>query len=259
PGTQILSVGPNGCNMRCRGCQNYSISQNRVPTDYYSPKQLVGLCKENKSPGVAFTYSEPLVWFEYLRDAAALAKEEGIYSVIVSNGFINPEPLEEVSSYLAAANIDLKSFKPEFYKDYCGATLHPILETCKYLKERVHLEITYLLIPGLNDTGEEIEALVNWIAENLGRDTPLHISAYFPHFEMTEPATPPHRMLFAKELAERELHYVYMGNVHGIGGSDTYCPECGNLLIERNGYSTGVIGLDGRRCGECSREIEVIV
>ncbi|MCP4229257.1 MAG: AmmeMemoRadiSam system radical SAM enzyme [bacterium] len=259
PGTQILSVGPNGCNMRCRGCQNYTISQGRVPTDCVSPERLIALCEENESPGIAFTYSEPLVWFEYLRDAASLAKENGLYSVIVSNGYINPDPLDAVSLYLAAANIDVKSFKPEFYRDYCGASLQPVLDACKYLKERIPLEITYLLIPGLNDTEEEIEALVNWITDELGRDTPLHISAYFPHFEMTEPATPPHRLLFAKELAERELYYVYMGNVQGIGGADTHCPECANLLIERSGYSTRVVGLDGSCCGECGREIEVVV
>jgi pyruvate formate lyase activating enzyme len=245
--------------MRCRGCQNYTISQERVHTDYISPERLIALCEENKSPGVAFTYSEPLVWFEYVRDAAAAAKDNEIYSVIVSNGYINSDPLDEVSLYLAAANIDVKSLKPEFYKDYCGAELRPVLRTCEYLKKQIHLEITYLLIPGLNDTGEDIESLVNWIAGNLGRDTPLHVSAYFPNYQMSEPATPPHRMLFAKELAERELYYVYLGNVSGIGGSDTYCPECANLLVERAGYSTRVVGLDGNRCGECGRDIEIVV
>jgi len=259
PGTQILSVGPNGCNMRCSGCQNYSMSQRRTATEYMPPDRLVDLCREKRSPGIAFTYSEPLVWFEYLRDAARVARDEGIYSVVVSNGYICPEPLVELTPYLAAANIDVKSFRPEFYKDYCGATLEPVLDTCKYLKTKVHLEITYLLIPGLNDTTEEIEELVNWIAENLGRDTPLHISAYFPHYEMTEPATPPHRILFAKELAERELLYVYVGNVSGIGGNDTICPECGNLLIVRSGYLTEITGLDGSRCSECGREIEIII
>jgi len=259
PGSQIFSIGPNGCNMRCRGCQNYSISQQRVPTEYISPGQLAGLCVEKKSDGIAFTYTEPLVWFEYLRDAARVANEEGLYSVIVSNGYICPEPLSELTPYLAAANIDIKSFRPEFYKDYCGATLQPVLNTCLYLKERIHLEITLLLIPGLNDSNEEIEALVNWIAGNLGRDTPLHISAYFPNYEMTEPATPPHSILKAKELAERELFYVYLGNVHGIGGSDTHCPECGNLLIERNGYSTKITGLTGKQCSDCGRETEIIM
>ncbi len=259
PGSQILSVGPNGCNMRCRGCQNFSISQKQTATEYIPPEQLVALCLERRSPGIAFTYTEPLVWFEYLRDSARTALEEGIYSVIVSNGYVNPDPLKELAPYLSAANIDIKSFRQDFYKNYCAAKLEPVLETSLYLKGLIHLEITYLLIPGLNDTTEEIEEFVDWIAENLGRDTPLHISAYFPHYEMTEPATPPHRILFAKELAERELYYVYVGNVQGIGGNDTTCPECGNLLIARSGYSTEITGLEGQKCNECGREIEIVV
>ena len=259
PGDDILSTGPNGCNLRCRGCQNYQISQDGAPTQYLSAEALAQLAVAQRSPGIAYTYTEPLVWLEYVRDASRAARDLGLYNVAVTNGYLEEAPAREIATFLDAANVDVKSLSDDFYRDYCGGSLEPVLRTCVIFKEHLHLEITNLLVTGLSDSEEAVEALVAWVVENLGRDTPVHFSRYFPHHKMDAPPTPTHHLLRAKEIADRDLYYVYLGNVGGIGGTDTRCPQCGNLLVERNGYRGVVIGLEGGKCNNCGRPSEIIL
>ena len=259
PGDDILSVGPNGCNLRCRGCQNYQISQDKVPTQYVAAEELVGLAQGRDSPGIAYTYTEPLVWLEYVRDACRAAAEKGLYNVAVTNGFLEEAPAREIAPLLGAANVDVKSLSEEFYRDYCGGELGPVLRTCEIFKRDLHLEVTNLLVTGLNDTEEAVTEFVHWVAEHLGRDTPVHFSRYFPHYEMDAPPTPPHHLLRAKEIADRDLFYVYLGNVAGVGGTDTSCPRCGNLLVERSGYRGVVVGLEDGKCSNCGRPSEIVI
>jgi pyruvate formate lyase activating enzyme len=259
PGDDVLSTGPNGCNLLCRGCQNYQISQEEIPTRYLSPQALAQLAAGQGSPGVAYTYTEPLVWFEYVRDASRAANAAGLYNVAVTNGYLEEAPAREAASFLDAANVDVKAMSEDFYRDYCGGELEPVLRTCEIFKKELHLEITNLLITDLNDREEDVEALVGWVVENLGRDTPVHFSRYFPHYKMDAPATPPHHILRAKEIADRELYYVFVGNIAGIGGTDTFCPQCGNLIVDRQGYRGRVVGLDDGKCNNCGRPSEIVL
>jgi pyruvate formate lyase activating enzyme len=259
PGDAILSTGPNGCNLRCRGCQNYQISQDRAVTHYLSPEALAQLAAAHDSPGIAYTYTEPLVWWEYVRDACQAAKGSGLYNVAVTNGYLEEKPTREIAPFLDAANVDLKSMSPKFYRDYCGGKLEPVLRTVAIFKEHLHLEITYLLVTDLNDGEEDVTAFAKWVVENLGPDTPVHFSRYFPHYEMEAPPTPTHHLLRAKEIADRDLYYVYLGNVAGIGGNNTHCPQCGNLIVNREGYRAEVVGLAEGKCNNCGRPSEIVL
>ncbi|MEE8641008.1 MAG: AmmeMemoRadiSam system radical SAM enzyme [bacterium] len=259
PGDYVLSTGPNGCNLRCRGCQNFQISQDKAATHYLSAEALAQLATAHDSPGIAYTYTEPLVWWEYVRDSCMAARDRGLYNVAVTNGFLEEEPAREIAAYLDAANVDVKSLSDEFYRDYCGGRLEPVLRTAAIFKEHLHLEITHLLVPDLNDGEDEVAAFVKWVIENLGRDTPVHFSRYFPHFKMDALPTPTHHLLRAKEIADRDLYYVYLGNVAGIGGTDTSCPQCGNLLVNRRGYRAEVVGIKDGKCNNCGRPSEIVL
>lgn len=259
PGDYVLSTGPNGCNLRCRGCQNYQISQDKAATHYLSAEALAQLAVAHESPGIAYTYTEPLVWWEYVRDSCRAARDRGLYNVAVTNGFLEEEPAREIAEHLDAANVDIKSLSDEFYRDYCGGKLEPVLRTAVIFKEKLHLEITHLLVTGLNDGEDDVAFFVKWVLDNLGRDTPVHFSRYFPHYEMDAPPTPTHHLLRAKEIAERDLYYVYLGNVAGIGGTDTNCPQCGNLLVDRKGYRAVVVGLEDGKCNNCGRPSEIVL
>lgn len=259
PGDRVLSLGPNGCNLRCRGCQNFQISQERTATEYVSPAALVQLARRHRTPGISYTYTEPLVWFEYLRDACRAARDAGLYNVAVTNGYLEEAPALEIAPLLDAANVDVKALSDDFYRKYCGGRLEPVLRTCKIFKKHLHVEITNLLVTGESDGEEDVTALVRWVADELGPETPLHFSRYFPQYQMDAPATPTHHLLRAKEIAERDLYYVYLGNVQGVGGADTMCPQCGNLIVERHGYQTAVVGLADGKCRQCGRPSEIVL
>jgi pyruvate formate lyase activating enzyme len=254
PGTEILSLGPNTCNLSCAFCQNYEISQYEVDTMYLSPMQLKERVNAMGIKQVAFTYTEPLMWFEYIMDCAPLFREENIRMVMVSNGFINPEPLQELLPHIDAWNIDLKSMDDEFYTKICGAHLQPVLETITAVAKTAHLEITNLLIPNQNDRSHQIERLVNWI-EKLNPEIPLHFSRYFPRYQMKEPSTPVSTLEKAYTIAIKKLHYVYIGNVDHHTSFDTKCWNCKSLLIERIGYTTKQKGLEGDKCRSCGTKI----
>ncbi len=258
PGTNILSTGPNSCNFQCKNCQNWTISQKKTETFYVSPEKLLETAKNHNSLGVAFTYTEPLMWFEYIMDCAPLLREAGLKSVLVSNGFINPEPLDELLPFIDAANIDLKSMRPEFYRKICKGKLEPVLDNLRTIaSSRTHLEITNLIIPGLNDSETDISDLVEFVA-SLSDMIPLHFSAYFPNYQMKTIATPPETLLRALEIARRRLKYVYLGNVALRDITNTRCPQCGLLLVRRSGYHTTIIGLEKGLCRQCGYDTGIV-
>jgi len=259
PGSYILSVAPNGCNFRCQWCQNWHISQDKVPTRYISPDILVTIALRERSVGIAFTYTEPLIWFEYIMDVAKVGRTRGLKMVAVSNGYINPEPLEELLPYIDAFNIDLKSMNPDVYRRFIGGKLEPVLETIKRASQKTLVEVTYLIIPTVNDSEEEIRKLVDFIAE-VNPKIPLHLSRYYPAYKFDVPPTPPKTLLDAYKIAREVLPYVYIGNLPIAGTENTYCPECGNLLVERQGFSATMPGItpDGK-CSKCGRPVDIIL
>ncbi|MFQ5645351.1 MAG: AmmeMemoRadiSam system radical SAM enzyme [bacterium] len=213
PGSSILSIGVSGCNLRCQFCQNWQLSQTPNPSRYISPEKLAALAGEHNSIGVAFTYSEPLIWYEYIRDCAPLLRRAGLKTVLVSNGFLNEEPFKKILPHIDAFNIDLKSIEGDFYKGWCGGRLEPVLENIRSVdRSDCHLELTNLIIPGLNDSDEQICALVDWVA-GLNPDIPVHFSRYHPDYQCTQPPTPAATMRRALSIAQGKLKYVYLGNM----------------------------------------------
>ncbi len=258
PGTDILSVATYGCNLLCPFCQNCEISQEVAPSRFVPAEELVRLARQSGGIGVAFTYTEPLVWFEYLMDACPQLRAAGLKNVLVTNGMVNPEPLAELLPLIDAMNVDLKSIRPEFYRDYIKGDLPTVLATIRAARAVCHLELTTLLIPGRNDSAEELAELVDFVSE-LGRDTVLHFSRYFPRHRADEPETPVKTMLLAAEIARRKLDYVYLGNVAaGPELRDTFCPQCGKVLVERAGYRGRVTGIADGRCVACGRAADVV-
>jgi pyruvate formate lyase activating enzyme len=266
PGRNILSVGTVGCNLHCRFCQNWEISQTSVK-DYpylknYTPEAIVGLATaEDENLGLAYTYNEPAVWYEFMQDIAVLANDAGMKNVMVSNGFINPEPLAELVPLMHAFSIDLKAFTETFYKHMTASSLAPVLETLKTIsKSGRHLEITNLLIPDQNDDEKDFRRMMEWIQGELGKDTVLHISRFFPTYKLTHNATPESLLIKFNDIAKEYLDYVYLGNINSQQGRDTHCPDCGHLLISRSGYQTKISGLGPDAiCAKCKATIPVVI
>lgn len=255
PGSDILSVGPNGCNLSCTWCQNWQISQDTVPTRTILPEELAEMVDALDGIGAAFTYAEPLIWFEYIIDAGRILHEKGLVNVFVSNGYINQEPLEEILKVADAFNIDLKSPDNECYKKYCGGSLFDVQRTIRMVYESgKHLEITHLIITGLGDDLKKIEQVVSWIAD-IDPTIPLHLSRYFPNNKYHEDPTSEHFMMEAFELAKSRLEWVYLGNIRSCFGQDSHCPTCSTPLVKRSGYYTEIVNLDGNRCGGCGRTL----
>ena len=256
PDSEILSLGTVGCNLSCKFCQNYSIAQEeKSQTKTLSPEEAVALADEKNSLGIAYTYSEPLVWYEYILATAKLARENNLQNVLVTNGMINSEPFNELIEVIDAMNIDLKAFSESFYQQLCGGMLEPVKQTIKAANKKLHLEITTLLIPGHNDSKETIEELTEWIAE-IDPEIPLHLSRYFPRYQLQEQITPVETLLKAKEIAEQKLDYVYLGNLNHQTARNTYCPNCNKLLINRD--LALEIKLKNNKCPECGKEIKII-
>ncbi|MBN2325177.1 MAG: AmmeMemoRadiSam system radical SAM enzyme [Spirochaetes bacterium] len=257
PGRSILSVGTVGCSFRCGFCQNYHISQDPGhPTEYKSPEDTVALARGNASLGIAYTYSEPMVWYEWVIDTCRLARKQSLKNVFVTNGFINPKPLHELLDYADAFNVDLKSFSDEFYKKHVGGRLDPVLETISEIskKEEIALEVTTLIIPGYNDSTDEMERLTDWLS-GLGPDIPYHLSAYYPMYKFTAPPTPVSTLRRLEEIAQKKLRYVYLGNVSGE--SNTRCPSCNALLVRRSGYRVQVENYENGRCASCGEPVPI--
>jgi len=257
PGSEILSTGPAGCNLSCRFCQNWTISQEDAPTRLVEPEALAGLALEDRSRGIAFTYSEPVIWFEYIAEVAPLVRARGGAVVMVSNGMVNPAPLEEYLGFTDAWNIDLKGWSKDFYTRLCGGSRDAVLSTISRVAESpAHLEITLLLIPGENDDPSEWGEMAAWIAAEAGPDVPLHISRYFPRYRMKNPPTPHETITRAVELFSSRLKYVYPGNL--AGESNTRCPACGSTAIRREGWSVDISGLRGGSCARCGEKLGIV-
>ena len=263
PGSSVMSFGTAGCNLSCKFCQNWDISKSReIDTlcDGAMPQQLVSAAKKYGCQSIAFTYNDPVVFMEYAMDVAQAAKEQQISSVAVTAGYICPDPRVEFYQYMDAANVDLKGFTEQFYHKICHGELAPVLDTLRYLKHetKVWFEITTLLIPGENDSDAELHQLSQWIAENLGLDVPLHFTAFHPDFKMLDTApTPLATLLRARNIAlSYGLEFVYCGNVHDQESDSTYCPQCHNLLIERDWYQLGRYELDDKgHCRYCNHQL----
>ncbi len=264
PGRPILSTAAPGCNLHCLFCQNWSISQEGGQrTHAMAPEELAALARREQAVGVAFTYSEPLVWFEFVRDASRAVAQAGLRNVLVSNGFLNAEPLAELLPTIHAANIDLKAMDDRFYRKICKARLAPVLAAIdQCLAGGVHVELTNLIIPGHNDQPEQLQRLIGFVADRQqrhGRAVPLHFSAYRPAWKMDAPATPRATLLRAHELARKDLDWVYLGNVPGHEGRDSHCPACGETVVERSGYAAQVRLADGARCPGCGTDLPFVV
>jgi pyruvate formate lyase activating enzyme len=260
PGHNILSIGSYGCNMRCDFCQNWHISQKSAES--FSPVTdpdiiVLEAVSSWKNIGLAFTYNEPVIWFEFMRDTALRIKEKGLYTVMVSNGFVNSDPLNEILGFIDAFNIDLKAFNESFYRKLTGADLEPVKNTLKQIaKAGKHLEITTLIIPGRNDSVQEMETESKWISEELGNETPFHLSRYFPMYQRNDPATPQETLKMLFETASRHLKYVYLGNTAGDTGQDTSCSKCGKVVTKRSGYDTKLMNLDSKgKCMSCGNPV----
>ena len=262
PGSDILSFGTAGCNLGCKFCQNWNMSKakmDEVNSLYASPEEVVGYAKKHNVPSIAFTYNDPIIFGEYVIDVSNLAKQENIKTVMVTNGYIDKQARKEVFANIDAANVDLKAFTEKFYHKLTYAHLQDVLDTLIWLKNDtdVWIEITTLLIPGENDSAEEIYNLCQWILENLGPDVPLHFSAFHPAFKMRDySATSPETLTMARDIAIKSgIKYCYTGNIYNPEGQTTFCPSCKALLIERDWHSTSGINLKSGSCPQCGEVI----
>ncbi len=267
PGSQSLSIATVGCNFSCANCQNWNISQGPKPNkpilgEDLTPGEIVRIAKENNLPSIAYTYTSPTIFSDYALDTMKLAKKQGIKNIWVSNGFWSKELFDLISPYLDAANIDLKGFSDEFYRKYCGGRLQPVLDTLKRIKKKkIWLEVTTLVIPTLSDSKEMFENIANFIKNELGAETPWHISQFsgliswkLQHL----PDTPVETLEMAFEIGKKAgLKYVYTGNVPGLSQENTYCPKCGILAIERIGYAIKRFDKNGK-CSKCKQDLNII-
>ncbi len=263
PGTSVLSFGTAGCNLACRFCQNWDISKSKETdrlSDSAAPDDIATAARELGCASVAFTYNDPVVFLEYAVDTAAACREAGVRTVAVSAGYANDAARRELYSAVDAANIDLKGFTEDFYRHVAAGALAPVLDTLEYIHHETDtwLEITTLLIPGLNDSDDELQALTTWVMEHLGPDVPLHFSAFHPDYRMRDiPATPPATLTRARHIGrENGLHHVYTGNVHDAAGDTTLCPSCGAAVVVRDWYELRSWGLTGDgRCRTCDTQL----
>jgi pyruvate formate lyase activating enzyme len=262
PGTNAFSVATAGCNVNCKFCQNWEISQSRpeqIPADYAPPQRVAALAKQYKCPTIAYTYSEPVIFSEYLMDTADAGHKAGIRSIVVSNGYIQEDALKQAYGKMDAVKIDLKAFTEKYYRDVVTGQLKPVLETLVTLRKMGKwTEIVYLVLPTLNDNDAEFRGLAKWIKANLGPDVPLHFTQFHPEYLLKNlPITPVPTLERAKAIADAEgLHYVYIGNVPGHPAQNTYCPQCHKLLVERAGFTANrvLIRKDGN-CPYCKHPI----
>ncbi|MHA1718693.1 MAG: AmmeMemoRadiSam system radical SAM enzyme [Promethearchaeota archaeon] len=282
PGSNVFSIATVGCSFRCKHCQNWNIGPAAYPNEdgtianifkkdesyaqpflltQLTPSEVVTRAKKANCKSIAYTYNEPTIWFEFIKDTALIAKEEGIKNILVTNGYSSMESNEEYINFIDAANIDIKGFNDSFYKKIVGVpSLQPVLDTAEFMKKNgVHIEITNLIIPNENDNLDDIRSMVKWIINHLGKDTPLHFSAYHPSYRLNNPRTPIKILNNAWKLAKDEgLNYVFMGNVLADEGGNTYCPQCKKILLERKGYHIINRNLTKENeCGYCGLKIPI--
>ncbi|MBW2408217.1 MAG: AmmeMemoRadiSam system radical SAM enzyme [Deltaproteobacteria bacterium] len=265
PGSRSYSMATVGCNLRCRFCQNADIAQ--LPTDrpgvilgdHCTPEEVVDAAESAGCQSISYTYTEPTVFFEFAHDTARIAHARGIRNVFVTNGYMTAEALNMIQPYLDGANVDLKAFTPSYYKDLCGAKLKPVQETLKLMISLgIFVEVTTLIVPGLNDDRQELESLARFIKNDLGPETPWHISRFHPTYKLTDRSSTPIKTLeMARDIGlKTELKYVYTGNVPGDSGENTFCSSCGQMVIERWGFQVRKLRMENGRCTQCNTAIE---
>jgi pyruvate formate lyase activating enzyme len=263
PGSSVLSFGTAGCNLACKFCQNWDMSKSRemdTLADRAMPERLAQVAADMSCKSIAFTYNDPIIFLEYAVDVAAACRARDIKTVAVTAGYVDPEPRREFFAAMDAANVDLKAFTDRFYYKICGGHLAPVLETLEYIRHETNtwLELTTLLIPGENDSDEELDQMTSWVVDHLGPDVPMHFTAFHPDWKMLDiPHTPASTLTRARRIAiDNGVRYAYTGNVHDAAGSSTYCHDCGELLIERDWYRLGRWGLDSQgRCAACGTRV----
>lgn len=272
PGSAILSFGSLGCNLACSFCQNWSISQVdaeimndkeiKIISQEMSPEKAVELAlkfKDRDNIGIAYTYNEPFIWYEFILDTAKIAKESGLKNILVTNGYVEEEPLRQILPYIDAMNVDVKSMKPEFYTRVCHGKLEYVLKTCEIAVKECFIEITNLVIPTLNDSREDFEKLTGWVAEKLGKGVPLHFSRYHPDFQMNISATPTQTLEMARDIAMKKLDYVYVGNVWNARWENTVCPGCKAEVIQRRGFDITEYNLTpDNKCNKCFTSVNIV-
>ncbi len=265
PGSRSFSIATVGCNFKCRFCQNADIAQmpsdrgGMVAGDAFTPRQVVTAARDQGCASIAYTYTEPTVFFEFACDTAQMAHQQALKNIFVTNGYMSPEALERISPWLDAANVDLKAFSDDFYRQQCGARLEPVKRTLRQMKKRsIWVEVTTLVIPGLNDDPAELARLAAFIAGDLGSETPWHVSRFHPTYQLTDrAATPVKTLLRAREIGVAAgLKYVYTGNIPGMGGEDTLCPGCGETVVARRGYRIADYHVQNGRCRHCATAID---
>jgi len=265
PGSFVYSLGTVGCNFRCKHCQNWNISQAIIDEAYtvdIPPEEAIEATKRYNCKSIAWTYNEPTIWLEYTLDCAELAHKDDIKTVYVTNGYMTEETLELLSPLLDAANIDLKGMSDKFYKTVCSAKLQPVLDNIQWMHDAgIHIEVTNLIIPGYNDSEDDIKALVRFMVEEVGVEVPLHFTRFYPYYKMQDVSpTPTETLLKARELAlEEGMRYVYVGNIPGLSEENTYCYNCGELLIRRYGFQINKMNLKKGRCPSCNAKIDIII
>ena len=257
PGSRILSIGTIGCNLGCKFCQNWHLSRGGAGTREIQPQEIITRSKEGGSVGIAYTYNEPFIWYEYVYDCCKLARSEGLQNVFVTNGTLNPEPFDEILPLIDALNMDLKG-DADFYTEMADSTIEPVLRNIRQAADRAHIEITNLLVPGKNDSIAQIQELVDFTA-SVNPKIPLHFSRYFPNYKLDTPQTDENVMVQAHRIASEKLEFVYIGNMLTEAGQDTVCPKCGHLCIRRTGYFTKVRGVDSKgHCSNCDYDLNIV-
>ncbi len=254
PTTNIVSIGSYGCNMTCFYCQNYHISQNILVTEYVDYKSIIKHALDNNSPSIAYTYNEPTIYFEYMLDCAKYAKENGLKNVIVTNGMINKEPLLELLPYIDAMNIDLKAFSDNEYKQLTGSLQH-VKNTIEIANKHTHVELTFLAVTDFN-IDDNFNTMLDYIA-SVDKNIPLHINKYFPSYKADAAPTDNDVLTKLFDTAKQKLNYCYIGNFNKGEFSNTICPQCSNMIIERNGYDVAIAS-DLSRCGKCSQDLSIV-
>ena len=264
PGHKVLSLGSIGCTFRCMHCQNFTISQAKLGEfglDDVSPEGVIDACRSAGCTGISWTYNEPTIWHEFSYDTSVLAKKTGLHTSYVTNGYIQEPPMRELTECIDAMNIDVKAFREDFYKRTCKASLGPVLAATKIAHDSgVHVELTYLIIPGKNDDAAEIRDFSRWVVEALSPNVPVHFTRFHPDYLMTEtPSTPMKTMDMAYGVAKEEgVRFIYVGNVPADERENTHCPKCGSLIVERSWFSILQLKAKDGRCPSCGEDLNLI-
>ena len=255
PGSEIVSIGPNGCNLSCSWCQNWPITQNLSPTRVIMPSEMADIVDSLDGIGIAYTFAEPLIWYEYVRDVGRIMHERGLLNVFITNGYVNTEPLRELLKIADAFNVDLKSSEDSCYRDHCGGRIEDVHRTIRHIHDSgKHIEISHILVSSVSTELKKVEQLVDWIAL-VDTQIPLHLTRYIPANHYNEPPTDMNFIDKAYDIAKSKLQSVYLNGMSYVDGQDSICPSCGEVLVKRGEHSTELLGLNGNNCQTCGSRV----